>query len=417
MRTLAFTLLALAAASASAQLASDQVPHERTLPMSEQVRQQLEASRWHFGAFRVQPAFAVRDFGFDNNVYGTADNRVSDWRSTVAAGVRTILPMGPKLYLRSDLVPEYTYYQKLTNRRAFGGEYGASVLGLFNRMTVRGGADLYKGIAPVSSELERAALGTRSDVNGELEIDVLRRLAVFGVAEGQRQRYNLTADERGLGSPLVPLERNETMTRGGVRYRFASYFDVSVAAERTRTNFVVDDVRDNRTKAVIFGIHYDRPRSFLNLSVGNRTGEPVDAISRFPRFSTTTGSYYASHELAVRTIVDVYGHRGIGYSLTLENPYYLETRTGLGITIPLGYRILLRAYGETGTNAYPNAVGPIKRSDDVKTVGGGFAVKMFRDVSLIAAAYRTQYNSNIAGKDRSTFRITTSISARGAFIR
>src|SRR6266513_2797001 len=50
------------------------------------------------GVLRVAPTFAVRDLGYDSNVFGTADNPVGDWHSTVAAGARFIVPVGAKVY-------------------------------------------------------------------------------------------------------------------------------------------------------------------------------------------------------------------------------------------------------------------------------------------------------------------------------
>src|SRR5437868_7046857 len=102
MRSACAAVMIAGALGASAQLSSDQVPHARTLPLNEDVRHQLETSRFHLGVFRVQPAFAIRDLGYDNNVFGTVDNPVTDWRSTVSAGLRSIVPIGPKVYFRGD---------------------------------------------------------------------------------------------------------------------------------------------------------------------------------------------------------------------------------------------------------------------------------------------------------------------------
>jgi hypothetical protein len=415
VRVLRTIAIFLAASSASAQLASDQIPHERTLPLHEQIRKQLETSRMRVGILRLQPTFAVRDAGYDNNVFGTSQDPVADWHSTASAGARFIIPMGSKLYARGAAIPEYTYYQKLTNLRSFGGTYDASLLGLFNHMTVEATSSLFKGLGPVNSEVDRAALGRRIDARGKLELDVFGHFSVFGLAETQRQRYIVSPDEIERGVSVKALERNERVSRGGVRYRFSQSFDVSVAAEKTRTEFLTVTSRDNNTRAVIVGARYDRPRSFLNLSIGTRTGEARNLGSAFPKYSTTTGSYYASHTLTAGPAVDAYGHRGIGYSLTVENPYFLETSNGAGIILPLGRRFALRAFGETGTNDYPLPVASIKRNDRVTTYGGGLATHLYRNVVLTAIASQTKTTSNLPGHDRSIFRVSTLIGIREGF--
>src|SRR5581483_8859543 len=295
----------------------------------------------------VQPSFAIRDFGYDSNVFGTQDNPVGDWRSTISAGARAIVPLGPKMYLRGNAIPEYTWYRKLTNRSGFGGNYEANLLGLFNHLSVEAGGSAFKGITLVSSELERATMGTRADGHVDADLRIFQRLGVFGTVRAQRQRYDLTAEDRALGDNILDLERNESLVRGGVQYRFRSFFSISVAAEKTRTNFLTETNRNNESNAAVLGIRYDRPRSFLNVSVASRRGEGRDALSIFPRYRTTTGSYYASHELASRILVDAYGNRGVAFSLTAVNPYYFETRNGAGLTIPIGRRIALRGFGET----------------------------------------------------------------------
>ena len=401
-----------------AQLASDEVPHERTLPLSEEIREQLESSRFRFGIFRLQPRFAIRDLGYDNNVFGTATDPVSDWHSSVAAGTSFIVPAGSKLYLRGDAVPEYTYYRKITSRRSLGGDYGASILGLFNHMTIEAGGHSKKSLENVSSELERPAIGTRSDVTGTLELDIFQRLSVFGTGIAQQQRYRASEADEEQGLFLNTLERNETLVRGGFRYRPVTFFDISIAAEKTRSLFKVNRDRDNASTALILGIQYDRPRSFLNLSAGARRGDALDtAAVLFPHYSTVTGSYYAEHELGSHLVIDAYGHRGIAYSLTVENPFFLETRNGGGIWVPVGSRLAFRAFGEAGTNAYPVPIGSQHRTDDASSYGGGFAMRLYRNLVLTAIGEKTNYVSTIADNNRSVFRFTTVVSAQTNLFR
>jgi hypothetical protein len=398
-----------------AQLASDEVPHQRTLPASEQIRRDLQTSRLRLGIFRIRPSFALRDFGYDNNVFGSSTEPFADWRSTVSAGARFIVPLGPKIYARGAVVPEYTWYRKLTDRRVLGGTYGGSLLALFNRLSVEGGADTFKGISILSSELEREAIGRRTSGYGKAEVEIIRRLSVIASAREERQRYDLSLD--AAGNPLRDLQRNEHAVRGGLRYQMRPYFDVSLVAEKTRSDFLKATDRNNASRAVLLGLHYDRPRTFINLTAGSRTGEADVRSAAFPRYRTATGSYYASHELAARAALDVYGHRRLVYSLYADNAYFIETRNGVGIVVPVGRRIAVRAFGETGTNNYPRAVLSVKRTDDAKTWGGGLAFRFYRDVGLTTVVTKTQYTSNVAGQERSLLRVFTAISLQRELFR
>ena len=407
------------AATVSAQLESDAVPHARTIAPSEAIRQELEDSRYHLGPMRVRPLVSLRDFGYDNNVFGSSTNQIADFHSIVGLGAHGILPVGSKMYLQALLLPEYTWYQKLADRRSFGGSYGGSLLGLFNRMSLEAGADTFRGTTILNSEQPTAVLGTRTQLFGRAEVEILKRLSVYGSAESQRQRYSPVRDDQSERSAILQLQRSETAARGGLRYRFASWIDFSLGVEHTNTRFLTATDRDNHSDAVILGVHYDRPRSFVNVSVGSRTGK-ADHPGVFPDYSATTGSYYASHQLSAPVTFDVYGHRGIGYSLTTTNAYYLETRNGIGATVAVGRRLALRGFGEGGSNAYrlPILAGSqTKRTDNVITEGGGVAFRLYRKIALSLLASNSRYASNIAGNDRSIFRLTTALSFTGDFFR
>ncbi len=411
-------VISLFAVPLHAQLASDEVPHQRTLPISDEIRQALEDSRFRFGILRLQPQFQVRDFGYDNNVLGSITNKVADWHSTVSAGTNFIVPLGSKMYFRGTVMPQYTWYRKVTALRNFGGDYGASLLGLYNHLTVEAAGSVFKGVNVVNSEVNTSAPSTRLDGSGTAELNLIGRVSVFGVAHAQRQRYSLGAAEQTTGIDLSQLQRNEAVLRGGLRYRLTSFFDVSAAVERTKTDFLIATDRNNQSDAVLLGVRYDVPRSFIDLSIGERRGQAQSTFATvFPQYRTTTGSYYASHELASRILVDIYGHRGVVYSLVLNNPYYLETLNGGGITVPIGHRLALRGYGEFGTNAYPIAVDSIKRNDNVTGWGAGFAYRIIRNISLVALASDNRYNSNVPGQSRSIFRVTTSIGYQSELFR
>ncbi|MGH9365904.1 MAG: hypothetical protein ACRD1B_11680 [Thermoanaerobaculia bacterium] len=409
-------------AQAFSQLATDQVPRERTVPIPEQVQTEMAKSRFRLGPISITPKLTIRDAGYNNNVFGSSDNPVSDWTATVAAGVRWILPLGSKMYLRGDAVPEYIWYAQLAQGRTLGGRYSASVLGFFNRMSVEAAGLASKTTSVLSSESETRVIDHLQSGSGQIEIDLLRRLSVFAGGGVQRHRYAQSPP----GPPDVinakELDRTDSTARAGIRYHFVSYFDISAGVEGIRTQFVLTpQERDNRSTAYLLGLHYGRPRLFINLSGGYRTGQGYNG-SAFPRYSTATGSYFVSYSLTAPIELQAYGNRGPVYALYPDNPYYLETRNGGGLNIKIVRQVQLRGYGEYGTNSYPGPVpvaggGSVNRLDHATTVGGGLSVLLARDVALTALVTRTTYSSNISGLGRSVVRFTTGLSLEGALTR
>jgi hypothetical protein len=411
-------VMVLASASANGQLVTDQVPRERTVPRSEDIRRQMATSRYRLGVIRLRPIFALRDSGYDNNVFGTATDRVKDWRSTVSAGADLILPLGRKVYVTGIANPQYTYYNKLANRRLLGGLYGGSFVGLFNRLSMEAGGTTAKTIAPVNSENERSVPGNRRNAFARGELEFVSRLFLFASAEQQRQQYELMTGDPTGDLDFSRLERDETFVRAGLRYSFRSYLDIGIAEERGRTEFVSNPQTNNMSRATLLNIHYDRPRFFLNLSGGTRRFEPRGALSTLPSASTATGSYYAAYQLAAPLAVDAYGHRSAVYSLNPSSPYFYETRNALGLTLPVGQRIGLRAFAEIGTNAYPFAApGAQRRLDDVTSLGGGVSYRIYRKATLTVVGSNTRYDSNFPELSRSLFRVSSLLSFGGETVR
>jgi hypothetical protein len=400
----------------SAQLAEDRVPQERIIPLRDQVKAELENYPHRLGPFRLFPQFQLRNLGYNNNVFGTEDNEVGDWTATVAAGTRYLMPFGRKVFLRGDLMPEYTYYQELEDNRTFGGTYSASLLGLFNEMSVEVGADRNDRVQIVTSESETPARVIRDGAVAKVDVDVLPRISLFGSFIEREYEYDANT---GDDIPLYDeLERTDDALRAGIRYNVASFFSVSAAAEVTSSEFVVDPFeRDNESNAVLLGVHYDRPRMFVNLSVGQREGEAKNAASTFPSYEETTGSWFASYKLGAPIELEGFGHRGITYGLFTSNPYFLETRNGAGIRFRAGERAIVRPYAEFGSNDYPTPVlfggyEQIVRSDDVTTYGATMFFRLWRNAALEVNAAQTEYDSNIPGYGRSVLRVSTGLTFR-----
>ena len=395
-----------------AQLASDEVPHERTISRSEQIQNQLSDSRWHFLAFRLQPIFGLHNTGYNSNVFGTVDNPVSDWGGTVSAGVNVLLPLGRKMFITGVVNPEYTWYNRVESRRMMGGTFSGSLLGLYNHMSFETGASAEKTMVAVNSEVERATPGRKTDYIAKTEVDIFQRLSVFGSAQQEQQRYFEGGDTENLNPQQ--LERDETYYRGGLRYKPRSFFDVSVAAETGRAQFVTATHNDNSTNAVILGVRYDRPRFFMNFSGGTRHIEPRGQLSTFPTTTSPMGSYFIEYQLVAPISIDAYGHQGLVYSLFADSRYFDEKRNGFGATWLVGHRIGLRAFGERGANSYPEIEGEAVRRDDVVSVlGGSFGYRFYRNAVVIFTGSTTRFASNIDTFDRSVFRFEMTLSLTG----
>lgn len=414
----------LQAAIARAQLTSDQLPRDRIIPTEEQVRLDLERSRFRLGPIRLLPSLELSQAGYDNNVFGTADEEpiepVSDWSATISAGLRGVLPVGSKVYVRADVLPAYIWYRELTGRRTLGGSYGASLFGFFNRMSleVRGHAD--QSIGALNSEVETRVVRRQYDGGVNVEVDLTRALSAFVGGDAQRLQFRLGGEAPVLLIDVEEFDRTEGLARAGLRYRFSESASVSVGAEATRTEFDNVPLRNNETRAYLLGIHFARPRFYLALAGAYREGRPYGS-SAFPEYSTPSGSYFLSYYVNRALEFRVYGNRRVAYGGDPGTPYYIDTRNGAGINVQVRPRLLLRGFGEFGENDYdllvPVGDRLVKRKDPVTTYGGGFSLLLYRDLVLTAVASEIHHTSNVPGLERTIFRFTTSLSLRGEFTR
>lgn len=412
---LAFGLLAHPGA---AQLSTETPARARTVPVAEQLRLERENPRFRLGPVRMRPVFGLRDSGYNSNVFGTEENKVGDTAVTAFGGFKYLLPSGPKTYLRGALVPEYTWYEKLTQYRSLGGTYSASLLGLYNRMSVELGGGAERTLTVVNSEAQQLA---RQDTLGgrlKLEVEVLRRLSVYAGVEGVRARYDDAGFPVSDFNLVTDLNRSESAARAGLRYHFSEALSLAAQVERVRTQFVNQARdRDNDATGTVLVLRLDRPRFYLDVTGGYREGTPRYGDGLFPPYRTGSYAYFASFLLNRFLELQAFGWRRPLSSLFLDNPYFFETRNGAAVNLELGGRLGLRGSVSVGANSYPTDVlvggVSVRRVDDVTSVAGGVSFQLYRTTKLLIGLASDRYRSNVPGAERSIVRLGTGISFEG----
>jgi len=403
--------ITLCSIPAHAQLWSDQVPRQRVVPLKDSVEQQMSESRWRFGPFRVEPAIKLANLGYNDNIYGTETDKVDDYTATIGVGVRSIMPLGTKTFLRLDGVPEYTWYQELSERRHFGWEAGGAFLGLFNRMQIELGARTINTVTEVSSEELRPIPQQTDRFYGNIELQILERLSIFAGGETRTIEYDPEPEDEVTGVNL--LDRDESAERVGIRYAFRPNVSVFGMYEQTTADFPGDETYpSNDGDAFLVGASYDRERFYLNLVGGQRSIRYEGEGN--PEFDEMTGSVFLSMRVFRRSELQLTYHRKPVYSTFVSNPFFLEDRWRIGLDLPLGHRLILLASLESGTNDYQAPVGlpdgsEVIRQDDVDSWSAGLGFRLSR-VAVLQVEYRTdEYTSSIPSFDRKIARLQANI--------
>lgn len=89
----------------------------------------ITQARWKLGPFRIFPTVTIRDVGIDDNLYFGSDQGEpkKDFTATLSPEVRVYWPLRNSFifYLREN--PEYAYFHRESQQRAFTNSYGAGL--------------------------------------------------------------------------------------------------------------------------------------------------------------------------------------------------------------------------------------------------------------------------------------------------
>ncbi len=404
----------------AAQLAADVVPRDRIVTNEEQLKSDMEQSRFRLGPVRFVPGFDVSNAGYNSNVFGHPLNPVGDWTATVNVGTKLILPFGSKVYFLGDAFPGYTAYATYSYLSNFTGTAGASIAGYFNRMAFQVGGRATEAIV-VHTEVPTPTLAKTGRVFARVDVDLTRTLAVFSELEGVEVRESQQGVPLPDRFPVSKYNRTDEGVLGGFRYNLGSAWKIAPEVQYSTTRFVLTpEERNNTSLGYLLGVGYDRPRFYLNLVGGYREGRPYQGSS-FPKYSTPVGSYFLSYFVRPWLELRSFGQRRVSYSVSFSSPYYFANHIGGGLNIQVLPRVLLKGFGSTGENKYPIAQSfggsEVKRLDKTTSYGGGASVIISRHFTLTAVATQKKDNSNIPTNSYSILEFATFFTFSGEFMR
>ncbi len=394
-------------------------PQTPPLTRQQSLEQAIEDARWQLGRVRVDPWLGVSNVQYVDNAFGVPDGgaETADLTATAGAGLRAYLPAGRRLYFAAHALPEYTWWRDLEERRGVNGRYGLGAFGFFNRLTFEATAARDQGQRittpeipqPVRQRLDRAGLA--------LELKVSGGISVFAAGEQLEYRHRLAGERDPRTAPLDRLDRDQTLLRGGLRYRFPGGWAVGAGAERSEVDFTAAltaaDDRSNSGTSPFLELRREGPNDFLRLEVARRSLEPA-AGSAFEPYEATTAAFEVGFNTTGRLVTWLYGSRNLIYSLAEGYSDLQDDRLGVSFERELGWRTRLRIYGEAGRNAYRASLpGFPDREDDTQAFGAAFHFKVGEGSSFTLQVTRTELDSNLPGLDRSVTTLGTGVNFGG----
>lgn len=410
----------LTAGAARAQLVSDVVPWDRIIPTKEQVETDISTSRYHLGPVRLLPEVDVSNAGYNSNIFGQPKNPVGDWTATVNAGTKFILPFAyNKMFFFGDIFPGYTWYAHNSNLDHFTGTAGGEIAGFFNRLSFDTGARASESVV-FHSESPAPTLAKDERVFARTDVDLGTVAAVFVDAEADKVRESQDGVPLQDRNQVIRYNRTDEALAGGFRFKLGSDWTITPEFQYTVSRFVVTpDERNNTSTGYLLGVGYNRPRFYLNLIGGYRSGDEYN--STFPHYATPVGSFFTSYFVTPWLELRTFGVRRVAYSVDVVNPYYFSMQVGGTANIQVASRILLKGFGLTGQAKYPIAQPvngeEIHRYDRIWSYGGGISALVYRNIALTGLVTSRHDSSNLPGSSYSILQYSTFLSFTGEFMR
>jgi hypothetical protein len=370
------------------------------------LERKLREAAWNFGPLRVQPSLVITNAGVDSNIYYAAADPVRDFTLTAGPAAALYLPVYRKLVFSLSGSPQYVWYSKTERERTWN-------------YYLNGGASL--NLKNLFLSLEGRYSDARERWNTEIDIRPRRKEEGWGatalvkaawktsVSLGFRAvRYAYESVEAGGGFNVQErLNRREQYANLSLFYQASSQRRFSVDLEYGIYDFEFAGqaaVSDSRSGAAYAGLEFSplgrRVRGRIRVGYKKfdiRDPEGVD-------YQGFVGDSQLSVRLAKPVVIRGSYVRDVRFSLWYNNPFYLESRPGAGVSLYLLRFLRLDYDYSLGRNTYPvsQEVLPgeeVKRRDDYRIHSAAIYFRIRKSVGLGFVANFWTRDSNLDRED------------------
>jgi hypothetical protein len=263
-----------------------------------------------------------------------------------------------------------------------------------------------------SSEFDQATNTRRDIVDMVAELRIGGNFHLFaGAAFAEITTLEDEIDDRV--SFFSSQDRQETVLRGGIRYRPRKEVLIGAGIEESEADFL-DTARDrsNTGTSPFVEISYDAPKFFVTADLVFRDHEPEGETSEFVTLNETTGNFQVTMNPGWRMSFSPYARRDLSYAITEDYSYFLRDRFGLRVSGVISERWTGSIFGETGEDDYVVLTPTTPaRTDDITSWGIDFSVDISERFAMRIGYTLIKYTSDFEGGDRDNGRLTLSLAS------
>jgi hypothetical protein len=367
------------------------------------------AAAWRFGPFRIQPSLVISNAGVDSNVLYSPNEPIKDFTITAGPAGTVYVPIHRKFVLSAYGSPQYVWYSKTDRERTwnyyFNGAAQLSLKNVFfslegNYSDARERWNTEIDIRPRRKEegyggsvLVKAAWKTSFSL-GYRTVKYDYQSVIYGDSFDVRERLNRKESYANFSM----FYQASTQRRFFLEFEYGLYqFDFATQAA----------IGNSRSGAAYAGLEFSPlgPRVRGRIRVGYkkfdvRNPEGAD-------YQGVVGDSQLWVRLAKPFVIRGSYVRDVRFSLWYQNPYYVESRPGAGISLYLLRFLRLDYDYSLGRNRYPvvGGGGPdVKRFDEYSIHSAGIYFRIKKTVALGFIASWWTRNSNLETEnDKRTF--------------
>jgi hypothetical protein len=358
-----------AAFSQQNQTLRDRDPY---LDAAKKVSADLQQANFHNGPWYLLSRFRIADAGFTEGAYvptGESDGGLS---LKVEAPQRLYFVPRKKTVYSVEFVPGYSFFEAGERRGQFDYLVRGDAHFLLNHLYL----DLYAlradQLRAHVADINRVATARENEygVAGEVKYSS-RTSGLFTVRlrDTEYPENRFQPDSQSNHIAVQVLDRREKNARVSMLHKTFPRTSLFIAAEGSDYEFPnVADYESRRTYAGA-GFQYDGPRTMLRLEGGpmkldfeNASMEDYDGITARLRATRSNGRWQYSFG----------ADRDIGFSLFLDNAYFVATSAQVGADYAANRRLTLHARSAYERDEFETPVQGQLRTDDVSFTSVGF---------------------------------------------
>lgn len=301
--------------------------------------QMVDTARWRIGGLRINAAFELTNSGYDSDIfYGYYGVAVPDLTLSASLPVQALLSISKKVVLDLYDSPEYVFYYKTAEERAWNNIFRGRIHYASDRLYIQAGGGLSNVRQLLSPEVTVSVRQKEDSFNGTLLWRASRATSLALLYEGLRLDYG----EAASGG----TDFSQTLNRHEDYVDFIAYLQPS-----SKLRFFVDlqhggyvfaesasSYKNTRSYSLFGGVLFApsergvRPIDPLqgSISLGYKTFDLVDPL--YSDSSGLVGAADVSVGLLRKTSGRAFFSRDFTFSAYSNLTYYLSTVYGAGLS-------------------------------------------------------------------------------------